>query len=66
MNPEAVKIHLSRKNALKDQFSVPYFAEIKNFLKAEFDAGYIVYPTGKDIFRAFDLTPFEQVRVVIL
>lgn len=61
-----VAIEASRKQVLAEEFQKPYFAEIKNFLKAEFDAGHIVYPQGKAIFNAFNLTPFDAVKVVIL
>ncbi|MDO4714224.1 MAG: uracil-DNA glycosylase [bacterium] len=61
-----VHIHPSRKSRLETEFTQPYFAQIKSFLQSEFQAGYTVYPAGKDIFRAFDATPFEQVKVVIL
>ena len=56
MSPESVNINASRKEQLRSEFSAPYFQ--KN--------GFITYPLGKDIFRAFDLTPFDQVKVVIL
>ncbi len=61
-----VAIEASRKQVLAEEFQKPYFAEIKKFLKAEFDAGHIVYPQGKAIFNAFNLTPFDAVKVVIL
>jgi uracil-DNA glycosylase len=51
--------------ALSDQFKAPYFAELKSFLLAE-RSQHPVFPKGSAIFNAFDLTPFEQVRVVIL
>ena len=46
--------------------SAPYFQQIKDFLLSEYQKGFITFPLGKDIFRAFDLTPFDQVKVVIL
>lgn len=51
--------------ALRSEFEAPYFAELKSFLVQE-RAAHAVYPKGRDIFRAFHATPFEQVRVVIL
>lgn len=66
MNPESVNIHPSWKKHLKAEFSSPYFQQIKDFLLSEHQKGFITYPSGKDIFRAFDLTPFDQVKVVIL
>ncbi len=58
-------IHESWLRILKDEFSAPYFIELKRFLIGE-KARYTVYPPGKLIFAAFDNTPFEEVRVVIL
>lgn len=66
MNPESVKIHPSRKTVLADQFLAPYFENIRTFLYQEYKDGYTVYPEGKNIFHAFDVTPFDKVRVVIL
>lgn len=62
----SVQIHPSRKSRLETEFTKPYFPKIKEFIQAELQAGHTVYPAGKDIFRAFDVTPFEQVKVVIL
>ena len=66
MNPDSVNIHPSWKEHLKVEFSSPYFQQIKDFLLSEYQKGFITFPLGKDIFRAFDLTPFDQVKVVIL
>ena len=51
--------------ALAGEFEAPYFAELKAFLVAE-RAAHAVYPKGSDIFNAFNTTPFEEVKVVIL
>lgn len=51
---------------LTDEFAKPYFAEIKRFLLQEKQSGHTVYPKWPDIFNAFNLTPFDKVRVVIL
>ena len=61
-----VQIGQSWKNALQSEFNKPYFAEIVRFLKAEKQAGKIIYPAGKHIFNAFNTTPFADVKVVIL
>ena len=50
---------------LKNEFEAPYFADIKSFLIQE-KRQYIVYPPSKLIFNAFNLTPFNNVKVVIL
>lgn len=61
-----VKIHESWKNVLKEEFDKPYFRDLVDFLHKEKSEGKVIYPPGPKIFRAFDLTPFDQVRVVIL
>jgi uracil-DNA glycosylase len=54
------------KNLLIDEFSKPYFAEIRSFLKAEIAAGKKLYPPSKLIFNAFDSCPLNTVKVVII
>ena len=61
-----VKIENSWKEILKDEFHQPYFQQIVLHLKTERAAGKIIYPTGSLIFNAFDKTPFDKVKVVIL
>src|SRR3989344_9508169 len=60
-----VKIEASWKEALKDEFGQDYFKEMREFVKGEYQHA-IVYPPPKNIFRAFDLCPFDKVEVVIL
>ncbi|MBR8461414.1 uracil-DNA glycosylase [Campylobacter sp. faydin G-105] len=60
-----VKIEPSWKEVLKDEFLSPYFAELKDkFIKAKHKG--IVYPPNHLIFNAFNLTPFNKVKVVLL
>ena len=61
-----VKIESSWKQALQSEFDKPYFAELVRFLHAEKAAGKVVFPPGRQIFRAFELTPLPEVKVVIL
>jgi uracil-DNA glycosylase len=61
-----VKIEQTWKNALAGEFDKPYFASLVRFLHAEKAAGRKVFPPGSQIFRAFELTPVQQVKVVIL
>ena len=61
-----VKIEQSWKDALAGEFEKPYFASLVRFLHAEKAAGRKVFPPGSQIFRAFELTPVPQVKVVIL
>jgi uracil-DNA glycosylase len=59
------RIHESWKERLIDEFNRPYFTALKDFLVEE-KRSYAVYPPGDKIFAAFDRTPFENVKVVIL
>src|SRR3984957_4421846 len=61
-----VQIEESWKKVLHHEFSQPYFAGIVSFLKAEKLSGNIVYPPGKFIFNAFNTTPFDNVKIVLL
>ena len=61
----AVKINPSWYEVLKPQFEAPYFSELKSFLIAERQQ-YTCYPKGANIFAAFDHTPFDKVKVVII
>lgn len=65
-NADNVKIEASWKEVLREEFDKPYFIQLRSFLQAEKQAGKTVYPPGSLIFNAFDKTPFEQVKVVIL
>ncbi len=58
-------IHESWKEQLIEEFNQPYFEALKNFLVAEKNS-HVVYPPGNKIFAAFDRTPFDRVKVVIL
>ncbi|MBU6388317.1 uracil-DNA glycosylase [Patescibacteria group bacterium] len=60
-----VKIDPSWAQHLSGEFEKEYFAELTRFVKKEYTKGK-VYPHPKNIFRAFDLCPFEKVKVVIL
>ena len=61
-----VKIEPGWKAALQSEFDKPYFAELAAFLHREKQQGRVIFPPGRQIFRAFDLTPLDQVKVVIL
>ena len=64
-NAMAVKINPAWYEVLRPQFEASYFAKLKEFLVAE-RAQHTCYPPGSLIFNAFDSTPFDKVRVVIL
>lgn len=61
-----VNIEESWKKALSGEFEKPYFENLVSFLHSEKDAGRIIYPNGRNIFRAFELTPVDRLKVVIL
>jgi len=61
-----VQIEESWKQILDDEFQQPYFSAIKQFLVQEREKGATVYPPGPLIFNAFNLTPFDELKVVIL
>src|ERR1700749_867475 len=61
-----VKIEESWKEALRQEFTKPYFLQIVTLLKNEKISGKIVYPPGGLIFNAFNTTPFDKVKVVII
>ena len=61
-----VKIEPGWKEVLKPEFSKTYFQQVVTHLKMERMAGKVIYPPGSMIFHAFDKTPFDKVKVVIL
>lgn len=65
MSKTEVEIHKSWEKVLKEQFTAPYFSELKTFLVNE-KKKHIVYPPGNQIFSAFNNTPFDKLKVVII
>src|SRR3954471_20573579 len=63
VNPQ---IEASWKEMLLHEFNSPYFSELRNFLLQEKNKGKIIFPSGKQIFAAFEYTPFDKVKVVII
>lgn len=61
-----VQIEPSWEKVLAPEFDKPYFAGIVNYLKAEKAAGKEIFPAGPLIFNAFNLTPFDQVKAVLI
>lgn len=60
-----VKMDTSWKSRLTSEFRQDYFAGLIDFVRKEYQSQ-SVYPPGREIFRAFDACPFEQVKVVVL
>ena len=65
MSQVSPKIENSWLERLSEEFESSYFSELKNFLIEE-KKNYKIYPPGSDIFSAFNYTPFNEVKVVIL
>lgn len=61
-----VKIEPGWKEVLKDEFEKPYFQQIVLHIKTEKAQGKIIYPPGPQIFNAFNSTPLDRIKVVIL
>ncbi|MGZ5218626.1 MAG: uracil-DNA glycosylase [Chitinophagaceae bacterium] len=61
-----VKIEDSWKVILHDEFDKPYFQHIPLHLKTEKSQGKTIYPPGGFIFNAFNTTPFDKIKVVII
>ncbi|MBQ9548705.1 MAG: uracil-DNA glycosylase [Bacteroidales bacterium] len=61
-----VRIEPSWKEALAGEFDKPYFRSLVASLHEEKARGAVIYPPGGQIFRAFELTPLPEVKVVIL
>ncbi len=60
-----IKIEQSWKSRLNEEFDKEYFKSLVTFVATEY-ASKLIYPPEKDIFNAFDLCPFNNVKVVIL
>jgi uracil-DNA glycosylase len=65
MEPKTPQLEPGWLNLLKDEFAKDYFKELKNFLVEE-RSRFRVFPPGSLIFNAFNLTPLDKVKVVIL
>ena len=61
-----VRIEQSWKEALASEFEKPYFESLVAYLHEEKAAGKTIFPPGRQIFKAFDMTPVKDVKVVIL
>jgi len=66
MDKKNVKLDPSWLKVLGEEFDQPYMVKLKEFLVAQKSAGKIIYPAGSNWFSAFNSTPFDQVKVVIL
>jgi len=63
---QSIKLEPGWMSVLGAQFDLPYMVELKTFLQQEKAQGKIIYPPGSLWFNAFNTTPFDKVKVVIL
>src|SRR5690606_7299198 len=61
-----VQIEPSWANVLEDEFGKPYFHNLVQFLRTEKENKKIIFPKGSQIFNAFNTTPFDKTKIVIL
>jgi uracil-DNA glycosylase len=61
-----VEIEKSWKMVLASEFDKEYFIKLTDFVRAEYTSEKKIYPAPSDIFNAFNLCPFDKVRVVII
>jgi uracil-DNA glycosylase len=61
-----VQIEAGWKKVLESEFNKPYFLQIVHFLKTEKNIGKIIYPPGSQIFNAFQMSPFEKTKLILL
>src|SRR5262249_17771747 len=65
-NTDNIKLEPSWKAALADEFQKPYMKQLKAFLTHEYAKGKVIYPRKSEIFAALNLTPFNDLKVVIV
>lgn len=61
-----IDLHPSWLDHLGSEFELPYMQQLKQFLLLQKQAGKVIYPESKNIFNAFNSTPLDQIKVVIL
>lgn len=61
-----IKMEESWKRRLLNEFQKPYMLQLKEFLQGELASQQLIYPKGDEYFSAFNMTPFDNVKVVIL
>lgn len=66
MNIMEVELEKSWKDVLKEEFQKDYMKELQAFLVGEKKKGQLIYPSSPNIFNAFNYTPFDKVKVVII
>lgn len=60
------RLHPSWMKVMGDEFKKPYMQKLRTFLKSELEKGHRLFPRAANYFAAFEATPFNKVRIVIL
>lgn len=66
MSSRAIQLHPSWLAQLDKEFDAPYMLQLRDFLLAQKRLNKVIYPKGENIFNAFNSTPFDDVKIVIL
>ncbi len=66
MQLDELPLHPSWQTALKDEFKQPYMQDLQHFLLAEIKKGKSIFPSEHQVFQAFNSTPLDRVKLVIL
>ncbi len=66
MDEKRIRLETSWKSRLLNEFQKPYMVQLRQFIESEIHSGKTIYPHGKEIFRALNLTPFDNVRTIII
>lgn len=66
MTETAIQLESSWLERLAGEFEQPYMQQLRGFLRQQKDQGKVIYPKGNEMFAAFDHTPLDKVKVVIL
>ena len=66
MNERTIQLEAQWLSHLEEEFDRQYMRELGNFLREQKSKGHVIYPAGDKIFAAFNTTPFDKVKVVII
>ena len=66
MSSREIQLHSSWLTQLESEFDAPYMLQLRDFLLAQKKLNKVIYPKGENIFNAFNSTPFDDVKIVIL
>lgn len=61
-----IQLHTSWLDVMADEFDKPYMATLRDYLAHQRQQGKVIYPAGANWFAAFNFTPFDAVKVVVL